>query len=411
MGKCDWRRMARKKPNPMNNRTVVLGVCGGIAAFRACDLASKLRQAGVEVTVVMTAAAQQFVTPLTFQSLTHRPVITSLFEPAEEWEIEHISVAQKASLAVIAPATANIIGKIAAGIADDFLTTFVLATRAPILVCPAMNCDMYANPVVQQNLDRLKKRGFHIVEPEEGMLACGDVGRGRLASVDTIFERIHSILSAPQDLEGIKILVTAGPTHEPLDPVRYITNPSTGKMGYAIAQAANERGADVILVSGPTGLAPPAGVETIRVTTAEEMAKAAIGNARGCRIVVGAAAVSDYAPARVADQKMKKKSSALTLELKPTVDIMATLGKRKSRRILVGFSVETRDLIENSLKKLKSKNLDMIVCNDVTQAGAGFATDTNIVTILDRKGGSEQLPQMTKLQTAHIILDRISKLL
>jgi len=395
----------------MNDRAVVLGVCGGIAAYKACDLASKLRQAGVEVTVVMTAAAQRFVTPLTFQSLTHRPVITSLFESAEEWEIEHISVAQRASLAVIAPATANVIGKLACGIADDFLTTFVLATRAPILVCPAMNCDMYANPVVQENLNRLKERGFHIVEPEEGTLACGDVGRGRLATVETIFERIQALLCSPRDFEGIKVLVTAGPTHEPLDPVRYITNPSTGKMGYAIAQAVRERGATVILVSGPTSLTPPAGVETIRVTTADEMAKATIGKARGCKVVVGAAAVSDYTPAKVADQKMKKKASDVTLDLKPTVDIMAELGKQKSRRILVGFSVETRDLIENSMKKLKAKNLDMIVCNDVTQAGAGFATDTNIVTILDRKGGSEQLPRMSKLQTAHRILDRIHELL
>ena len=395
----------------MNDRPVVLGVSGGIAAYKACDLASRLRQSGTEVTVVMTAAAQQFISPLTFQSLTHRPVITSLFESAEEWEIEHISLAQRASLAVIAPATANVIGKIACGIADDFLTTFVMATRAPVLICPAMNCDMYANPVVQENIDRLRERGFHIVEPEEGTLACGNVGRGRLASVEAIFERIQSLLFSPQDFEGIKVLVTAGPTHEPLDPVRYITNPSTGKMGYAVAQAASERGAKVILVSGPTSLAPPSGVETIRVTTAEEMAKAAIGKARGCAVVVGAAAVSDYTPARVADQKMKKKSFNLTLEMKPTVDIMAGLGKRKGRRLLVGFSVETRDLIENSTKKLKSKNLDMIVCNDITQAGAGFATDTNIVTILDRKGGSEQLPRMTKLQTAHKILDRIRELL
>jgi phosphopantothenoylcysteine decarboxylase/phosphopantothenate--cysteine ligase len=395
----------------MNDRVVVLGVCGGIAAYKACDLASKLRQAGAEVTVVMTAAAQRFVTPLTFQSLTHRPVITGLFESAEEWEIEHISVAQRASLAVIAPATANVIGKLACGIADDFLTTFVLATRAPILLCPAMNCDMYANPVVQENLSRLKERGFHIVEPEEGTLACGDVGRGRLASVETIFERIQALLFSARDFERIKVLVTAGPTHEPLDPVRYITNPSTGKMGYAIAQAAAERGATVILVSGPTSLTPPVSVETIRVTTAEEMAKSAIGKSRGCKVVVGAAAVSDYTPAQVADQKMKKKSAAVTLDLRPTVDIMAELGKRKSRRILVGFSVETRDLIENSMKKLKAKNLDMIVCNDITQAGAGFAGDTNIVTILDRKGGSEQLPRMSKLQAAHRILDRIHELL
>ncbi|UCD57482.1 MAG: bifunctional phosphopantothenoylcysteine decarboxylase/phosphopantothenate--cysteine ligase CoaBC [Candidatus Hydrogenedentota bacterium] len=395
----------------MNDKEIVLGVCGGIAAYKACDLASKLRQSGAEVTVVMTSAAQQFVSPLTFQSLTHRPVITGLFAHPEEWEIEHISLAQRASLAVIAPATANIIGKLACGIADDFLTTFVLATGAPILVCPAMNCEMYANRIVQENLDRLRERGFHIVEPEEGRLACGDVGKGRLADVETIFERVRTLLCLPQDFKGIKVLVTAGPTHEHIDPVRYITNPSTGKMGYALARAAKERGAKVVLVSGPTSLTSPDGVETIRVRTAEEMARAVLNKCRGCKVVIGAAAVSDYTPVQVAEQKIKKKPSELALKLKPTADIMAKLGTRKSGRVLVGFSVETRDLIENSMKKLKSKNLDMIVCNDVTRTGAGFAADTNIVTILDKKGGSEQLPQMTKMETAHRVLDRIRELL
>jgi len=399
------------KQNQLNNKTIVLGVCGGIAAYKACDLASMLRQSGAQVVVVMTQAAQQFVTPLTFQSLTHRPVITSLWTPVEEWEIEHISVAQKASLAVIAPATANIIAKLACGIADDFLTTFTLATRAPILVCPAMNCDMYANKIVQENIERLKGRGFHFIDPEEGTLACGDIGKGRLAGVEKIFARIVSLLTAKQDYSGIKVLVTAGPTQEPIDPVRYITNPSTGKMGYALAQAARERGAKVVLVSGPTTLSSPEGVETIRVRTAGEMAKEALAKVRGCDVVIGAAAVADYTPAKTSDHKMKKSSSELAINLKPTIDIMAQLGKRKGKRLLVGFSVETRDLIENSKKKLEKKNLDMIVCNDVTRAGAGFATDTNIVTILDRKGGSEQLPQMSKLETAHRVLDKIRKLL
>jgi len=383
-------------PNPLNNKTIVLGVSGGIAAYKACDLASKLRQAGAEVTVVMTEAAQRFVTPLTFQSLVHRPVITSLWTPVEEWEIEHITVAQRASIAVIAPATANIIGKLACGIADDFLTTFVLATRAPILICPAMNCDMYANSAVQTNIDILKKRGFHFVEPEEGVLACGDVGKGRLASVETILDQIVSILSPRQDFDGIKILVTAGPTQEPIDPVRYITNHSSGKMGYAVAQAASERGAKVILVSGPASLPSPEGVETIRVRTAAEMADATLRKARGCKVVIGGAAVADFTPAKSAVHKMKKKKADLTLTLEPTVDIIAELGKRKGRKILVGFSVETRDLVENSMKKLEKKNLDLIVCNDITQAGAGFAADTNIVTILDKKGGAEKLPRLTK---------------
>jgi phosphopantothenoylcysteine decarboxylase/phosphopantothenate--cysteine ligase len=397
--------------NPLNNKTIVLGVSGGIAAYKACDLASMLRQAGAQVVVVMTQAAQQFVTPLTFQSLTHRPVITSLWTPVEEWEIEHISVAQKASLAVIAPATANIIAKLACGIADDFLTTFALATRAPILVCPAMNADMYANTIVQENIGRLKARGFHFVDPEEGTLACGDVGKGRLAGVDTIFNHTVSLLTTKQDFSGVKIMVTAGPTQEPIDPVRYITNPSTGKMGFALAQAARERGAQVILVSGPTSLPSPVGVETIRVRTAGEMAKETLAKVRGCNVVIGAAAVADYTPAKSSAHKMKKTSSELEIHLKPTTDIMAQLGKRKGKRLLVGFSVETRDLIENSKKKLAKKNLDMIVCNDVTRAGAGFATDTNIVTILDKKGGSEQLPQMSKLETAHRVLDKIRKLL
>jgi phosphopantothenoylcysteine decarboxylase/phosphopantothenate--cysteine ligase len=270
---------------------------------------------------------------------------------------------------------------------------------------------MYANPVVKENIERLASRGFHFVEPEEGMLACGDVGKGRLADIDTIMERIVSILLPKQDFDGVKMLVTAGPTCEPIDPVRYITNPSTGKMGYALAEAARDRGAKVTLVSGPVNLESPDGVETIRVRTAAEMAKAALARARGCRVVIGAAAVADFTPVKTADHKMKKKGGGTTLKLEPTVDIIAELGKRKGRKILVGFSVETRDLIENSTKKLQKKNLDMIVCNDITQAGAGFAADTNIVTILDRDGGAEQLPQMTKLDTANTILDRIRKLL
>jgi phosphopantothenoylcysteine decarboxylase/phosphopantothenate--cysteine ligase len=398
-------------PKPLKNKSITLGVSGGIAAYKACDLASKLRKADAEVTVVMTDAAQRFVTPLTFQSLVHRPVITSLWEPGEEWDIEHISVAQNAALAVIAPATANIIGKLAAGIADDFLTTFALATQAPILVCPAMNCDMYSNPVVQENIERLKKRGYHFVEPGEGALACGDIGKGRLADVDTIFERITALLSPKQDFDGVKVLVTAGPNHEYFDPIRYIATPSSGKMGYALARAANERGAKVVLVSGPTSLEAPDGVETVRVTSAAEMAEAAIKKARGCKVVIGAAAVADYTPVSAADQKIKKKSANLTIKLKPTLDIIAELAKSKTKRITVGFAAETEELIKHGAEKLKKKNLDMIVCNDLTQPGAGFAVDTNIVTILHKDGGSEQLPQMTKLETANEILDRIHKLL
>jgi phosphopantothenoylcysteine decarboxylase/phosphopantothenate--cysteine ligase len=270
---------------------------------------------------------------------------------------------------------------------------------------------MYANPAVQENIDLLKQRGMLFIEPEEGMLACGDVGKGRLASIDVIFDRIVATLSPPRDLEGIRLMVTAGPTHERIDPVRYITNPSTGKMGYALAEAARDRGADVVLVSGPTSLPQPDGVETIAVKTAAEMAKAALAKARRCKVIIGAAAVADFTPAKVSDHKVKKKGTGMTIRLEPTIDIIAEIGKHKGRKILVGFSVETQNLIENSTKKLQKKNLDMIVCNDVTQVGAGFATDTNIVTILDRQGGSEQLPQMTKAETAHKILDRILRLL
>jgi phosphopantothenoylcysteine decarboxylase/phosphopantothenate--cysteine ligase len=407
----------KKNPNKnqsrpqLSDKVVVLGVCGGIAAYKACDLASKLRQAGAEVIVVMTNAAQQFVSPLTFQSLVHRPVITSLWSPVDEWEIEHISVAHRADITVIAPATANVIGKLACGIADDFLTTFVLATRAPILACPAMNVEMYAKPVVQENVARLRKRGFRFVEPEDGCLACGDTGKGRLAAVDAIFARIVEVLNPTRDFEGVRMLVTAGPTQEPIDPVRYITNPSTGKMGYALAEAARDRGAKVVLVSGPTTLPSPDGVETVCVRTAAEMARETLRRARTCAVVIGAAAVGDYTPAKTANRKIKKEAADFTIAVKPTKDIMAELGKQKGKRVLVGFSVETNDLIENSQQKLKKKNLDMIVCNDVTIAGAGFATDTNIVTILDRKGGCEELPIMTKLETAHRILDRIHSLI
>ena len=403
--------MSQKSKNPLHDKIIVLGVSGGIAAYKACDLASKLRQSGAEVSVIMTNAAQQFVTPLTFQSLTHRPVITSLFTSLEEWEIEHISLAQRASLAVITPATANVIGKLACGIADDFLTTFVLATRAPILICPAMNCDMYTNPVVQENLDRLRARGFHIEDPEEGMLACGDVGKGRLASVEKIFERIVALVARSQDFSGVKILVTAGPTHEPIDPVRFVGNRSSGKMGFAVAREAFDRGADVTLVAGPDTVQPPRGPRLVRVETAEQMRRATLEAARDADVVVMAAAVADFRPETAAAAKLKKEAGPPELTLVATADILAELGAAKGDRVLVGFAAETGDLEDAGRAKLRSKGLDLIVVNEVGRPGTGFGSDTTHAAILAAESSDEPLRGWTKAELATAICDRLVGLL
>lgn len=391
----------------LKGKSVVVGVCGGIAAYKVVEVVSRLKKMGAEVDVIMTANARKFVTPLTFRSLSHRPVVTDMFSDPEYWEIKHVSLAQKADLFIIAPATANIIGKLASGIADDMLTTTVVATKAPVLVVPAMNHDMYANAIVQRNIRTLRELGYIFMEPDTGRMAEGSSGKGRLPEPSAIVEKACSILKSEQDLAGIRIMVTAGPTRESIDPVRYITNHSSGKMGYAVAQAARERGADVLLISGPAEVECPDGVRLISVTTAQEMEEAVLANFENCDVVVMAAAVADYRPAEVSEMKIKKNGDEMVLRLVKNPDILKKLGTMKGNRILVGFSAETDDLEGNAADKLESKNLDMIVANDVTMEGAGFGTDTNIIKILKCDGTVIDLPLMSKLEAAHRILDEV----
>lgn len=389
----------------MTGKVIVLGVTGGIAAYKAAELVRLFVKGGAEVHVLMTASARQFVTPLTFQTLSRNPVHTDLFNCIEEQEIGHISLADRADLLVIAPATANTIGKIATGIADDLLTTTVMATKAPVLIAPAMNANMYTNPLYRLNEERLRDHGYLFVDPVKGMLACGWEGEGKLQDPTVIYQEALSALTR-KDLCGEKLLVTAGPTREELDPVRYLSNYSSGKMGYAIARAARRRGAEVVLVSGPVSLEPPYGVKTIRVVSAEEMAETALREFGAATIIVKAAAVADYRPEIRAETKLKKKGASLTLTLTQNPDILAEMGKIKEDRVLVGFAAETAALLENSVKKLREKNLDLLVANDVTQEGAGFSVDTNIVKILSRDGAIEDCPLMEKELLADIILDR-----
>lgn len=391
----------------LKGKSVVVGVCGGIAAYKVVEVVSRLKKMGAEVDVIMTANARKFVTPLTFRSLSHRPVVTDMFSDPEYWEIKHVSLAQKADLFIIAPATANIIGKLASGIADDMLTTTVVATKAPVLVVPAMNHDMYANAIVQRNIRTLRELGYIFMEPDTGRMAEGSSGKGRLPEPSAIVEKACSILKSEQDLAGIRIMVTAGPTRESIDPVRYITNHSSGKMGYAVAQAARERGADVLLISGPAEVECPDGVRLISVTTAQEMEEAVLANFENCDVVVMAAAVADYRPAEVSETKIKKNGDEMVLRLVKNPDILKKLGTMKGNRILVGFSAETDDLEGNAADKLESKNLDVIVANDVTMEGAGFGTDTNIIKILKCDGTVIDLPLMSKLEAAHRILDEV----
>ncbi len=392
----------------LKDKTIVLGVCGGIAVYKAVELLRLYVKAGATVHVVMTRSAQEFVTPLTFQTLSGNPVHTELFSLYQEREIGHISLADRADLFVVAPATANVVGKVAGGIADDLLTTTLMATRAPVLFVPAMNVNMWENPIYRQNESRLKGVGYHFMEPATGFLACGWEGKGKLPEPAAILEETQRLLM-PQDLAGETLLVTAGPTREELDPVRYISNYSSGKMGYAIARAARNRGARVVLVTGPACLEPPCGVETLRVTSACQMREVVLGRAAEATVIVKAAAVADYRPAEPAGQKIKKGAgSELTLRLEKNPDILAELGRIKGERFLVGFAAETTDLLANARTKLQEKNLDLIVANDVTQAGAGFDVDTNIVRLLFRDGTLEELPQLSKDEVAHLLLDRIA---
>jgi phosphopantothenoylcysteine decarboxylase/phosphopantothenate--cysteine ligase len=393
----------------LQGKTIVLGVTGGIAAYKAVELVRLLTRAGATVHVIMTRAATEFVTPLTFQTLSMNPVHTELFNLITEQEIGHISLADRADLFIIAPATANVIGKLAHGIADDMLTTTVMATRAPVLIAPAMNVNMYQNRVYQENEARLAALGYHFVAPIKGLLACGWEGEGKFQEPAVIVD-VATALLTPQDLAGLHLLVTAGPTREEIDPVRFVSNYSSGKMGYAVAAMARRRGATVILVSGPTCLREPWGVTRVTVTSAREMRAAVFDRSADCDVVIKAAAVADYRPVVRASDKVKKQGPTLTIQLEQNPDILAELGADKGGRILVGFAAETADLLANAAKKLAGKNLDLVVANDVTAAGAGFDVDTNIARLLYRDGRVEELPLMTKEALADLILDRVVEL-
>jgi phosphopantothenoylcysteine decarboxylase/phosphopantothenate--cysteine ligase len=390
----------------LEGKTVVLGLTGGIACYKAAELVRALTRNGATVRVMMSEGAQQFITPLTLQALSGQPVATNMFALTQESDISHIHLADSADVLVIAPATANIIGKLAAGVADDLITTVALATRAPIVLAPAMNVHMYENAIVQANIERLRVYGFRIVEPSAGSLACGYEGKGRLPDAEVVQAEIERALS-PQDLQGERILITAGPNREPLDPVRFISNRSTGKMGFALAAAAWRRGAQVNLVAGPCTLATPHGVQRQDVVTAEEMRQAVSAAFEPATIVLMAAAVADYRPARAAKEKLKKGSGPMVLELERTADILAELSPRKGSRVVVGFAAETEHVIANAERKLAEKNVDLIVANDVAGADTGFAVDTNAVTIIDRTGRRETVPLMSKDAVADRVLDRV----
>ena len=388
----------------MEKPNIVLGVTGGIACYKALELVRLLVQDSCTVRVVMTREAAEFVMPLSFQTLSGAPVATDLFSLTQESEIGHINLADSADLMVIAPATANIVGKLASGIADDLLTTVVLATQAPLLVVPSMNVHMLAHPLVQANMAKLRDAGYHVMEAASGSLACGYEGKGRLPEPPAIVEEIRALLR-PKDLSGERILVTAGPSREPLDPVRYLSNRSSGKMGYALARAAARRGAEVTLVSGPTALAPPTGVKTVPVVTAEEMRQAVLTEFESVTAVFMAAAVADYRPRATSARKVKRGDGPLSVEFVPNPDIVAELAARKRHQVVVGFAAETESLMDNARAKLDKKNLDLLVANDVTQEGSGFDVDTNVVTLLDRHGTATPLPLMSKDAVADRIYD------
>jgi phosphopantothenoylcysteine decarboxylase / phosphopantothenate---cysteine ligase len=385
---------------------VVLGVSGGIACYKAVELVRMLVKEQYTVHVIMTRGAMEFITPLTFQTLSARPVATDTFNLTQESEIGHINLADSADIFVVAPATANIIGKIAAGIADDLLTTVLMATQAPVLIAPAMNIHMYENPILQENLRKLRRVGYEILDPAEGYLACGYEGKGRLPDPEAILEQIRRQLKK-KDLTGEKLVVSAGPSREPLDPVRYISNRSSGKMGYALARAAARRGAEVVLISGPTALAAPAGVKLTAVNTAAEMRQAILDEYATCTGVIMAAAVADYHPVQFSADKIKRGAGPLDLRLEPNPDILKELGQRKDGKLLIGFAAETGNLDANAEKKLREKNLDMIVANDVTKEGSGFDGDTNIATIIDRQGATRSLPLMSKDELADQVFDHL----
>jgi phosphopantothenoylcysteine decarboxylase/phosphopantothenate--cysteine ligase len=395
---------------------ITIGVTGGVAAYKAAELVRLLQQDGFTVEVVMTRGAREFITPLTFAALSGQKVITDLFEKSSSGEanvesaIEHIAVAQRSDLLLVAPATADILAKFARGIADDFLTTLYLATTAPVVVAPAMNVNMWNHPATQENIEMLRARGVKIVNPDEGYLACGMTGAGRLAGQQEIIAAVRQTLHTQKDFEGETMLITAGPTCEDLDPVRYLTNRSSGKMGYAVAEAAARRGAKVSLVSGPVNLETPAGVERVAVRTAEEMRHSVLDRLPESTIAIFAAAVADYRPAETQTEKMKRNREPLTIRLEPTPDILAEAAQTKGARLIVGFAAETEHVAENARKKLAAKNADLIVANDVTAEGAGFDHDTNIVTLFSRDGRDLALPKLSKSAVAQRILDEVLRL-
>ena len=391
----------------LKGKFIVLGVTGGIACYKAAALASLLVKQRAEVQVIMTENATRFVTPLTFEQLTGKKALTDTFDRNFTHSVEHIAVADRADLVLIAPATANIAAKLAHGLADDMLTTTVLACDCPKLIAPAMNTKMYENPVTRDNLETLRRYGWEVIEPAEGRLACGAVGKGKLPEPETLLESVLHAVAHEKDLAGKKVLVTAGPTREALDPVRYLTNRSSGRMGYAIARAAARRGAEVTLVSGPVSLPRPGYMEIVDVESAQEMFEAVTSRAPEMDIIIKAAAVADYRPAQVADNKIKKKDGDLSLPLERTLDILGTLGKNKRPgQFLCGFSMETENLLENSRKKLEKKNLDMVAANNVKVAGAGFGVDTNVLTLITA-AGEKELPLMSKDAAADALLDAI----
>ncbi len=393
---------------------IALGVTGGVAAYKAAELVRRLQQEQIEIQVVMTRSAQEFVAPLTFAALTGQKVITELFggeAPANvESAVEHIAVAQRIDALVIAPATADIIAKLAHGVADDFLTTLYLATTAPVIVAPAMNVNMWEHTATRQNIQTLRDRGVHVVPPDEGYLACGMTGAGRLAGLESIVETVLEALGIKRDLESETVVVTAGPTCEDLDPIRFLTNRSSGRMGYAVAEAAARRGARVILISGPVSLETPVGAERVDVRTTEQMHRAVLAGLDRATVVIMAAAVADYRPVMPSLNKLKRGAARLNIEFEPTVDILADVSRRKGEQLLVGFAAETEQLAEHARRKLKEKSADLIVANDVTAPGAGFDHDTNVVTIFRSDGREQSLPKLTKIQVAHRILDEVVEL-
>ncbi len=393
----------------LSGKRILLGVTGSIAAYKAVDLLRRLKDLGADVRVVMTKNATRFISPLTFETLSGQAVLSGQFQNWKQGGIGHIDISANQDLAVIAPATANIIGKVAAGIADDALTSALMALECPLVMAPAMNDRMYRNPVLRKNIEFLKEQGVRFIEPEIGPLACGTAGQGRLADPARIVQEIASMMS-PHDLAGFTVLVTAGPTQEPIDKVRFISNPSSGKMGYALAAVAKERGAQVVLISGPSHLPPPHGVKTLRVLTAEEMYRSVMDHVEWAQIVIMAAAVSDFKPAVFTDRKIKKHEAPTSLQLERTPDILLELVRTPGRRFLVGFAAETDNVRQNAVTKLKDKKLDMIVANDLAKTGAGFGSDTNAVIIIDRNGTELELPVMPKSAIAERILDKIVEL-